>query len=128
MWHYLTESGAAHQFVDGKVIQGNCAKRCTPLKEFFLQIHFSVREFFIKKIPKLGTHPRTAHNGGAPRAHSSTGSSSTFSKYNLSLNVGESVCVPNFVRHCCSHGAWGKSQTMDLQASGNSGSNPLRRD
>ena len=35
MLHYLTENGEAHQFVDGKVIQGNFAKKLYPSQAIF---------------------------------------------------------------------------------------------
>ena len=62
----LIESGAAHGFVDEKVIQGNFAKSCTPFREFSLQIHTSIRELFVQKHTQTWAHPRTAHNGGEP--------------------------------------------------------------
>ena len=54
MLQYLIENGAAHQFVDRKVIQGNFAESYNPFRKFSLPIHTSMREFFhIKRYPNL---------------------------------------------------------------------------
>ena len=61
----MIENRSAHQFYDGKVIQGNLAQSYTPFREFALQIHTSMREYFIKEDTQNWDTPRTAHNGGA---------------------------------------------------------------
>ena len=67
MPHYLTENGTAHQFVDGKVIQGNFIKKLHHSQAIFPpNIYLNESELFVKSIPKIGTHARTAHIGGAP--------------------------------------------------------------
>ena len=54
----LIESGAAHQFVDGKVIQGDFVKSCTTFRKLPLHIHTYIREFFVKKHTQgWGTSP-----------------------------------------------------------------------
>ena len=62
-------------------------------------------------------------------SHSFAGSSSDLNKDNLGLYAGESVLdkYQNFPYNSASAalGAWGKSRSMDLQAGGNGGSNPL---
>ena len=67
MPHYLTENGTAHQFVDRKVIQGNFIKKLHHSQAIFPpNIYLNESELFVKSIPKIGAHARTAHIGGAP--------------------------------------------------------------
>ena len=64
---YFIESGAAHHFLDGKVIQRNFVKSYTPIQGISLQVHLKGYKYILfKRIPKLGAHSRNAYNGGAP--------------------------------------------------------------
>ena len=51
----VIKNGAPHQFVDGKVIQGNFADSQIPFRECSLQIHTSMKESLVKITQTWGT-------------------------------------------------------------------------